>query len=120
MKYGTKEFWENIYSGEKSREEIGYSWKARQLYRYETYLSFLLKSSVKFSNICDIGCSYGDFTFMLKETFLPDKIKGIDHSKLVIEEAKRNFVDKINKKYGDGNLDINSGIFTPKTTEKTK
>jgi septal ring factor EnvC (AmiA/AmiB activator) len=37
-----------------------------------------------------------------------------------IQSTERNFVDSINKKYGDGNLDLNSGIFTPKSeTENT-
>jgi hypothetical protein len=33
------------------------------------------------------------------------------------EETK--FVESINKKYGDGNLDLNTGVFTPKPVEKT-
>jgi len=32
---------------------------------------------------------------------------------------ERDFVDTINKKYGDGNLDLTSGVFTPKPTEET-
>ena len=32
---------------------------------------------------------------------------------------ERDFVDSINKKYGDGNLDLNTGVFTPKPSEKT-
>ena len=32
---------------------------------------------------------------------------------------ERNFVDSINKKYGDGNLDLTSGVFTPKPVEET-
>lgn len=35
------------------------------------------------------------------------------------EEASRKekeFVDKINKKYGDGNLDISTGVFTSKSS----
>ena len=39
------------------------------------------------------------------------------------QTKEREFVDSINKKYGDGNLDLTSGVFTPKspkeTTEKT-
>ena len=35
------------------------------------------------------------------------------------QTKERNFVDQINKKYGDGNLDVNTGIFIPKQTEKT-
>ena len=35
-----------------------------------------------------------------------------------IQEQERNFVDSINKKYGDGNLDVNTGVFTPKKTEE--
>ena len=33
------------------------------------------------------------------------------------QQKERDFMDSINKKYGDGNLDINTGIFTPKITE---
>ena len=29
------------------------------------------------------------------------------------QTKEREFVDSINKKYGDGNLDLNSGVFTP-------
>tara|TARA_Y100001963_G_C6677596_1_gene398257 strand:- start:419 stop:712 length:294 start_codon:yes stop_codon:yes gene_type:complete len=37
------------------------------------------------------------------------------------QTKERDFIDQINKKYGDGNLDINTGVFTPaeKETEKT-
>ena len=39
------------------------------------------------------------------------------------QTKERDFVDSINKKYGDGNLDLSTGVFTPKptteTTEKT-
>ena len=33
------------------------------------------------------------------------------------QTKEREFVEGINKKYGDGNLDINSGVFTPKPVE---
>ena len=29
------------------------------------------------------------------------------------QDKERGFVNTINKKYGDGNLDLNSGVFTP-------
>jgi len=35
------------------------------------------------------------------------------------QNKEREFVDSINKKYGDGNLDITSGVFTPRPTEET-
>ena len=35
------------------------------------------------------------------------------------QTKEREFVDSINKKYGDGNLDLTSGVFTPKSTEET-
>ena len=35
------------------------------------------------------------------------------------QTRERNFVDSINKKYGDGNLDLNSGVFTPRPAEET-
>ena len=36
-----------------------------------------------------------------------------------IQNQERGFVDSVNKKYGDGNLDINTGVFTPRSVEKT-
>ena len=35
------------------------------------------------------------------------------------QTKEKAFVDSINKKYGDGNLDLTSGVFTPKPPEKT-
>jgi len=35
------------------------------------------------------------------------------------QKKERDFVDQINKKYGDGNLDLSSGVFTPKPIEET-
>ena len=35
------------------------------------------------------------------------------------QQTERDFIKKINSKYGDGNLDINSGVFTPKSNEET-
>tara|TARA_Y100000361_G_C11035412_1_gene277058 strand:+ start:163 stop:480 length:318 start_codon:yes stop_codon:yes gene_type:complete len=32
------------------------------------------------------------------------------------QEKEKEFVKSINEKYGDGNLDINTGIFTPKSS----
>ena len=35
------------------------------------------------------------------------------------QQKERDFVQEINKKYGDGNLDLNTGVFTPRPAEKT-
>ena len=35
------------------------------------------------------------------------------------QTKERDFVDSINKKYGDGNLDLSTGVFTPKPVEET-
>ena len=35
------------------------------------------------------------------------------------QTKESNFVDGINKKYGDGNLDLTTGVFTPKPVEET-
>ena len=35
------------------------------------------------------------------------------------QQKEREFVATISKKYGDGNLDLNTGVFTPKTVEET-
>jgi septal ring factor EnvC (AmiA/AmiB activator) len=34
------------------------------------------------------------------------------------QNKEREFVQSINKKYGDGNLNLESGVFSPKPTEK--
>ena len=39
---------------------------------------------------------------------------------LTTQKSERDIVEGINKKYGDGNLDVNTGVFTPKKTEETK
>ena len=36
-----------------------------------------------------------------------------------VQKKEKAFVDTINKKYGDGNLDLTSGVFTPKPVEET-
>ena len=35
------------------------------------------------------------------------------------QQKERDFVKSINAKYGDGNLDLNTGLFTPKPVEET-
>ena len=35
------------------------------------------------------------------------------------QQKERDFVQTISKKYGDGNLDLNTGVFTPGATEET-
>jgi len=36
-----------------------------------------------------------------------------------VQTKERQFVDSINGKYGDGNLDLATGVFTPKPAEET-
>ena len=36
------------------------------------------------------------------------------------QDREKEFIKKINSKYGDGNLDINTGVFTPKVEDTTK
>tara|TARA_B100000073_G_C23684211_1_gene553809 strand:- start:445 stop:765 length:321 start_codon:yes stop_codon:yes gene_type:complete len=36
------------------------------------------------------------------------------------QNREKEFIQKINKKYGDGNLDITSGVFTPKEVKKSE
>ena len=35
------------------------------------------------------------------------------------QSKEKDFVDIINKKYGDGNLDLTTGVFTPRPVEET-
>ena len=87
IRYGSKSFWDNFYSEESIEENIGASWKARQLYRYEQYLNILDGFEKRFENICDIGCSYGDFTKTINNFLKPKNILGLDQSHLAIERA---------------------------------
>ena len=43
----------------------------------------------------------------------------IENQFVETQTAERTFVDEINKKYGDGNLDVSTGVFTPKPIEET-
>ena len=36
------------------------------------------------------------------------------------QQTEKDFIEKINKKYGDGYLDISTGVFTPNETTATK
>ena len=36
------------------------------------------------------------------------------------QQKERDFISSINKKYGDGNLDITTGVFTPKSKTENK
>ena len=50
-----------------------------------------------------------------------DKAEDNIKQKFVETQTKeREFITTINKKYGDGNLDINTGVFTPNTKEEIK
>ena len=49
-----------------------------------------------------------------------DKAEDNIKQKFVETQTKeREFITTINKKYGDGNLDLNTGVFTPRATEET-
>ena len=37
---------------------------------------------------------------------------------ITAQNNEKEFIEKINKKYGDGNLDITTGVFTPKEVEQ--
>jgi len=39
---------------------------------------------------------------------------------ITIQNKEKEMVDSINKKYGDGNLDVNTGVFSPKTPTENK
>ena len=50
-----------------------------------------------------------------------DKAEDNIKQKFVETQTKeREFITTINKKYGDGNLDINTGVFTPNKEETTQ
>ena len=48
-----------------------------------------------------------------------DKVKEEAQNNLIkIQTEERNFLDELNKKYGEGNLNPETGVFTPIKTEK--
>tara|TARA_R110000824_G_scaffold1546_1_gene7672 strand:+ start:1836 stop:2135 length:300 start_codon:yes stop_codon:yes gene_type:complete len=48
-----------------------------------------------------------------------DKVEDNVRNNFVETQTKeKEFVETINKKYGDGNLDLTSGVFTPKLEEE--
>ena len=57
---------------------------------------------------------------------LSQEVNGLDEAEnklrndfVETQQKERDFVQEINKKYGDGNLDLNTGVFTPKPVEET-
>ena len=49
---------------------------------------------------------------------LSDAKENVENQFVETQTKEKNFVDSINKKYGDGNLNLESGEFTPKLIEK--
>ena len=45
--------------------------------------------------------------------------ESVRNSFVETQTKEKEFVESINKKYGDGNLDLSSGLFTPKPQEET-
>ena len=57
---------------------------------------------------------------------LSQELNGLDEAETKLgndfvdtQNRERDFVQEINKKYGDGNLDLNTGVFTPRPEEET-
>ena len=57
---------------------------------------------------------------------LSQEVNGLDEAEnklrndfVETQQKERDFVQEINNKYGDGNLDLNTGVFTPRPAEET-
>ena len=56
---------------------------------------------------------------------LSQELSGLDEAEnklrndfVETQQKERDFVQSINKKYGDGNLDLATGVFTPKSVQE--
>jgi len=76
---------------EKSGDRWGHRWRATQKLRYEETINFI-KSKIdvyRTYDILDIGCSHGDFTKIIAETFVNSNIFASDIAEIAIKMAKK-------------------------------
>ena len=76
---------------EKSGDRWGHRWRATQKLRYEETINFIKSKIDVYKNydILDIGCSHGDFTKIIAETFINSNIFASDIAEIAIKMAKR-------------------------------
>lgn len=111
-KYGTKEYFDELYT--TSKEPWGFSYRASQQYRYDLCLQILKQFSNKYDSVLDIGCSQGQFSVLLKEVAY--RITAIDIAEVAIQRAQKNYgnIDQLNfeigglpsLKYTDASFDL--------------
>jgi SAM-dependent methyltransferase len=87
----------NQLKGDDKGDKWGHRWRGTQKIRYEETIEFVKRNLDinKNYDILDIGCSHGDFTKIIYETFTKSKIYATDISEVAIEAAKK-LVDNAN------------------------
>jgi SAM-dependent methyltransferase len=89
--YGTLPWFEKAYAGVPV-DPWGLNWRPSQLLRYRRVLSLLDSVENSYSQIMDVGCATGDFTFLLSQSLrLPQVLLGVDFVDGAIERARRRF-----------------------------
>ena len=65
---------------------------------------------------------YNEIVFLLGDVEIRKKELEFEHNSLLndfgkIREEEQKLLEEIQKEYGDGNLDVNTGEFTPKSSQ---
>ncbi len=81
----------NQLNGDEKGDKWGHRWRGTQKIRYEETIEFVKKNIDvnKKYDILDIGCSHGDFTKVIVETFKNSNIFATDISENAIKSAKK-------------------------------
>ena len=92
MEYGTKEWFEHMFSRAAQGEDLwGHQWRAIQKYRYLLTLSLVRDrlAARDGQRILDLGCGLGDFTALLHAENPANEVYGSDIVETAVETASR-------------------------------
>jgi len=81
----------NQLNGDERGDKWGHRWRGTQKIRYEETIEFVNKNidTDKKYDMLDIGCSHGDFTKIIADTFTNSNIFATDISEVAIKSAKK-------------------------------
>ena len=98
--YGSASWFVNEYA-KVDDDPWGLSWRSSQKVRYARILSLLEAIEHPPSSVLDIGCSTGDFTYLLKNKYG-------QHSSVIGIDFIENAIDRAKEKYQEVNFRIGS------------
>jgi len=94
MEYGTKEWFEHMFSRAAQGEDLwGHQWRAIQKYRYLLTLSLVRDRLAERDGqrILDLGCGLGDFTALLHAGNPANEVYGSELVETAVETASRRY-----------------------------